>query len=89
MKWFLSLLLSLLLLVAFTVACKAAHDLAAPSALEKAEEAWKLQPASFLSKAEFEKAKKLYFDKCAGCHGSLRKAATGFALTKTRTKTLE
>ena len=30
-----------------------------------------------LSEAEFEKAKTLYFQRCAGCHGVLRKGATG------------
>jgi len=30
-----------------------------------------------LSKADFEKAKTLYFQRCAGCHGVLRKGATG------------
>jgi nitrite reductase (NO-forming) / hydroxylamine reductase len=30
-----------------------------------------------LSAAEKEKAKKIYFERCAGCHGVLRKGATG------------
>lgn len=30
-----------------------------------------------LSKADFEKAKTMYFQRCAGCHGVLRKGATG------------
>ncbi|MDH5387530.1 MAG: nitrite reductase [Gammaproteobacteria bacterium] len=30
-----------------------------------------------LNKAEFEKANKMYFERCAGCHGVLRKGATG------------
>ena len=30
-----------------------------------------------LSEADFEKAKSLYFQRCAGCHGVLRKGATG------------
>jgi len=30
-----------------------------------------------LSEADFEKAKTLYFQRCAGCHGVLRKGATG------------
>jgi len=30
---------------------------------------------------EFHKATKLYFERCAGCHGVLRKGATGKALT--------
>ncbi len=34
-----------------------------------------------LSDAEFEKSKKIFFERCAGCHGVLRKGATGSALT--------
>ena len=34
-----------------------------------------------LSKAEFEHAKEIYFQRCAGCHGVLRKGATGKPLT--------
>jgi nitrite reductase (NO-forming)/hydroxylamine reductase len=30
-----------------------------------------------LNEAEFEKANKMYFERCAGCHGVLRKGATG------------
>ena len=30
-----------------------------------------------LSEADFEKAKTIYFQRCAGCHGTLRKGATG------------
>ena len=33
-----------------------------------------------LSDADFEKAKTLYFQRCAGCHGVLRKGATGKSL---------
>jgi len=33
-----------------------------------------------LNEAEFEKAKSMYFQQCAGCHGVLRKGATGKAL---------
>jgi len=31
--------------------------------------------------AEFEQAKQIYFERCAGCHGVLRKGATGKPLT--------
>jgi nitrite reductase (NO-forming) / hydroxylamine reductase len=31
--------------------------------------------------AEFDKARQIYFERCAGCHGVLRKGATGKALT--------
>ena len=34
-----------------------------------------------LTEEEFEQAKTLYFQRCAGCHGVLRKGATGKALT--------
>ncbi|WP_457621202.1 cytochrome D1 domain-containing protein [Persephonella sp.] len=34
-----------------------------------------------LTKEEMKKASQLYFDRCAGCHGMLRKGATGPALT--------
>lgn len=30
-----------------------------------------------MTKAEFEQARQVYFDRCAGCHGVLRKGATG------------
>ena len=34
-----------------------------------------------MTKAEFEKARQIYFERCAGCHGVLRKGATGKPLT--------
>jgi nitrite reductase (NO-forming)/hydroxylamine reductase len=34
-----------------------------------------------MSTAEFTRAKDIYFQRCAGCHGVLRKGATGKALT--------
>jgi nitrite reductase (NO-forming)/hydroxylamine reductase len=34
-----------------------------------------------ITAAEFEKAKQVYFERCAGCHGVLRKGATGKPLT--------
>ena len=39
-----------------------------------------------LTKAEFNRAKKIYFERCAGCHGALRKGATGKPLTTKITK---
>ena len=36
--------------------------------------------APALTEAEFEKGKSLYFQRCAGCHGVLRKGATGKSL---------
>ncbi len=41
-----------------------------------------------LSEADFEKAKSLYFQRCAGCHGTLRKGATGKNLEPKNTKRL-
>ena len=34
-----------------------------------------------MSKQEFDKARQIYFERCAGCHGVLRKGATGKPLT--------
>ena len=34
-----------------------------------------------MSEDEFDKAKRIFFERCAGCHGVLRKGATGKALT--------
>ncbi|MBK1840393.1 c-type cytochrome [Azospirillum sp. YIM B02556] len=34
-----------------------------------------------MTKEEFEQAKEIYFQRCAGCHGVLRKGATGKPLT--------
>ncbi|WP_068805246.1 cytochrome D1 domain-containing protein [Thauera phenolivorans] len=34
-----------------------------------------------MSAEEFEKARQIYFERCAGCHGVLRKGATGKPLT--------
>ena len=41
-----------------------------------------------LTSAEFEQAKEIYFDNCGGCHGSLRKGATGPNLETKRTQEL-
>jgi nitrite reductase (NO-forming)/hydroxylamine reductase len=38
-----------------------------------------------MTKDEFDKAKNIYFQRCAGCHGVLRKGATGKALTTDKT----
>ena len=37
--------------------------------------------APAMSKAEFDQARQIYFERCAGCHGVLRKGATGKPLT--------
>ena len=41
-----------------------------------------------LTKAEFDQANRIYFERCAGCHGVLRKGATGKPLTPDLTKEL-
>ena len=41
-----------------------------------------------LSEADFEAAKTTYFQRCAGCHGTLRKGATGKNLEPKNTKKL-
>jgi nitrite reductase (NO-forming)/hydroxylamine reductase len=42
--------------------------------------------APTLTKAEFDRAKQIFFERCAGCHGVLRKGATGKPLTPDITK---
>lgn len=39
-----------------------------------------------LSDAEFEQARGIYFDRCAGCHGTLRAGATGPNIQPARTR---
>ena len=41
-----------------------------------------------LTQAQFDKANKIYFERCAGCHGVLRKGATGKPLTTDITREL-
>ena len=41
-----------------------------------------------LSEADFENAKTIYFQRCAGCHGTLRKGATGKNLEPVNTQKL-
>ncbi|MBI4518463.1 MAG: c-type cytochrome [Deltaproteobacteria bacterium] len=53
--------------------------------------AWAQQPAAAppkLSEPEFNKAKQIYFDRCAGCHGTLRAGATGPAVSDKRAQEL-
>lgn len=54
-------------------------EVAAPGAPEG------VQP---LTEAEFNEANKIYFERCAGCHGVLRKGATGKPLTPDLTREL-
>ncbi len=41
-----------------------------------------------MTKAEFAEAKEIFFQRCAGCHGVLRKGATGKPLTTDMTRAL-
>ncbi|MEE9157533.1 MAG: cytochrome D1 domain-containing protein [Gammaproteobacteria bacterium] len=52
----------------------------APSPIESAREVVTPE-APPLTEAEFQHAKKIFFERCAGCHGVLRKGATGKPLT--------
>ncbi len=40
-----------------------------------------IDPANHLTKKEMDRAKTIFFERCAGCHGVLRKGATGKPLT--------
>ena len=59
----------------------------APSGISSFEASKPLDPLK-LSDAEFAKAQKIYFQRCAGCHGVLRKGATGKPLTPDITRKL-
>lgn len=59
----------------------------APSEAGKSITGVSLSPdAPKISPQEFERAKKIFFERCAGCHGVLRKGATGKPLTPDITK---
>jgi nitrite reductase (NO-forming)/hydroxylamine reductase len=45
-----------------------------------------LPPAAKITPAEFEEGKQIFFDRCAGCHGVLRKGATGPNLLPEKTR---
>ena len=54
----------------------------APSTVPPAEARTVVSPgAPPMSESEFAVAKQIYFERCAGCHGVLRKGATGKPLT--------
>ncbi len=54
----------------------------APSPIKPGEAKRVVTPeAPEIDAAGFERAKQIYFERCAGCHGVLRKGATGKALT--------
>ena len=55
---------------------------AGSSPLAKEEMHQNINPkAPPMTKVEFDKGKQIYFERCAGCHGVLRKGATGKPLT--------
>lgn len=61
----------------------------APSALPAASAKTVISPgAPAMSESEFAFAKQTYFERCAGCHGVLRKGATGKPLTPDVTQKL-
>lgn len=54
----------------------------APSTINAGDTRGSLTPgAPILSEVEFTRASEIYFERCAGCHGVLRKGATGKPLT--------
>ena len=56
--------------------------------LESVEQPGAKSGVPILTKEEFSKANKIYFERCAGCHGVLRKGATGKPLIPKKTKEL-
>lgn len=58
---------------------------AMPTGGEATPSAVELVQAPELSQIEFEEARQIFFDRCAGCHGVLRNGATGPALTPDKT----
>lgn len=54
----------------------------APVPIDPDEAKEQISPkAPVVSKSEFTRAKQIFFERCAGCHGVLRKGATGKPLT--------
>jgi nitrite reductase (NO-forming)/hydroxylamine reductase len=54
----------------------------APSTIGAASAQIKITPgAPNMTLSEFDRARQIYFERCAGCHGVLRKGATGKPLT--------
>jgi len=69
--------LSSLLALAVSQTIRADEPAAAPANAHM----MKTEGAPDLSEGEFNSAKEIYFQRCAGCHGVLRKGATGKPLT--------
>ncbi|SFW87757.1 nitrite reductase (NO-forming) / hydroxylamine reductase [Pseudomonas sp. NFACC09-4] len=66
---------------ALCTALVASHAIADQSAAPDQPRLVKTEGAPDLSQADFDAAKEIYFQRCAGCHGVLRKGATGKPLT--------
>ncbi len=60
----------------------AEYEAGGKSPLGQAEMHRDINPkAPIISEADFQRGKQVYFERCAGCHGVLRKGATGKPLT--------
>ncbi|KIR19362.1 cytochrome D1 domain-containing protein [Pseudomonas brassicacearum] len=66
---------------ALCTALAAPHAFADQTAAPEQPRVVKTEGAPDLSQADFDTAKEIYFQRCAGCHGVLRKGATGKPLT--------
>jgi nitrite reductase (NO-forming)/hydroxylamine reductase len=58
----------------------------APKAAPAPAAAKALPAAAAISREEFERGKQIFFERCAGCHGVLRKGATGPHLLPEKTR---
>jgi len=94
-KWFKSVIVAAALPLAMTqafaqekkgVTAAEANYQAASSPLAGVDMYQDINPkAPPMNKAEFDRARQIYFERCAGCHGVLRKGATGKPLTPEKT----
>jgi nitrite reductase (NO-forming)/hydroxylamine reductase len=57
------------------------YQAGASAAAYRRHRAWWSTDAPPISKPEFARATEIFFQRCAGCHGVLRKGATGKPLT--------
>jgi len=93
----------LLSALALAVGTALAADAPAPHPTSPAEVAYEGAPGAIdptamkdlmdgegpkMTKTEFAQAKEIFFQRCAGCHGVLRKGATGKPLTTDKTRAL-
>ncbi len=65
-----------------------AKYMGAPSAVKVSPKSKKEEAKFALTDEENTRANKIYFERCAGCHGVLRKGATGKPLTVDKTRPL-